>query len=160
MKLHFFAIPAAGSVGAESALNALLGTQRVSQIDRQFVADGAASFWAICVTTIEGGETSVGERPPKGRGVDYREVLSSEEFAIYDRLRTLRKQTAEAEGLPTYAVFTNEQLAEMVRRRVDGVTALVGIDGVGDARVRRYGDAFLAVLRDLLPRLPVAGAAG
>jgi hypothetical protein len=49
--------------------------------------------------------------------VDYREVLSPPEFAVYDRLRTLRKELAQAEGLPPYAVFSNEQLAAFVQRR-------------------------------------------
>ena len=49
--------------------------------------------------------------------VDFKEVLSDPEFAVFARLRALRKERADAEGVPAYALFTNEQLAEMVQRR-------------------------------------------
>ena len=160
MRLRFFSIPAAAPDAAEAALNQFLAAHRISHVERQLVADGAASFWAVCVTWVEGGA----EAPPpadaarRTRGLDYRELLAADEFALYDRLRGLRRQQAEAEGLPTYAVFTNEQLAAMVRSRAQSAGALAAIDGVGEARVRRYGDAFLALLRDGVPRLAPAVA--
>ena len=157
MRLKFFAIPAVAPDAAEAALNQFLAAHRVSHADRHLVADGAASYWAVCVTWVEGGtDVQPADAPRRGRGVDYREVLAADEFALYDRLRSLRKQHAEAEGLPTYAVFTNEQLAAMVRSRVQGADALGAIDGVGEARVRRYGDAFLGLLRDGVPQLAPA----
>jgi superfamily II DNA helicase RecQ len=81
--------------------------------------------------------------------VDYREQLSAEEFAVFSRLRDERKKWAEAEGVPVYTIFTNAQLAAMVRQRVTTAAALGGIDGIGPARVAKYGDRLLAVLADL-----------
>jgi superfamily II DNA helicase RecQ len=52
----------------------------------------------------------------KGR-IDYREILPSEDFLVFVKLRDLRKQMAQAEAAPVYTIFTNDQLAEMVRRR-------------------------------------------
>lgn len=99
------------------------------------------------------------EGPPRqGRGVksqsgkksiDYREVLSAEDFAVYAKLRDLRKQLAERDGVPPYAVFTNEQLAAIVQGRVDNLTALKAIDGIGDARVEKYGLSVLTLLQGL-----------
>lgn len=151
MKLKFFAIPATGGEPAEAELNRFLGSHRVAGIERHLIADGAASFWAVCVTWIEaeGGAAEAGKR---GR-VDYRELLAADEFALYDRLRRLRKQLADSEGLPPFAVFTNEQLAEMVRRRVTSLKDLAAIDGIGESRLNRYGEAFLEVLCDGVPRL-------
>lgn len=50
MRYHFFSIPVAAPEGAAKALNQLLGSHRVVSIDRQFVPDGANSFWAVCVS--------------------------------------------------------------------------------------------------------------
>ncbi|MBL8482677.1 MAG: hypothetical protein JNJ60_10800 [Rhodocyclaceae bacterium] len=106
MKLEFFTIPALSPQAAVDELNRFLDAHRVSHIERQFVADGAASYWSVCVTWI-GGDTPVAFDAAARRGrVDYREVLGAEEFAVYDRLRTLRKRLAEADGLPPFAVFT------------------------------------------------------
>ncbi|MBX3667680.1 MAG: HRDC domain-containing protein [Rhodocyclaceae bacterium] len=160
MKLEFFTIPALSPQAAVDELNRFLDAHRVSHIERQFVADGASSYWSVCVTWI-GGDTPVAFDAAARRGrVDYREVLGAEEFAVYDRLRTLRKRLAEADGLPPFAVFTNEQLAAMVRQRVATVAALKSIEGVGDARLAKYGDAFLEILCEAVPRLGPAEAAG
>jgi superfamily II DNA helicase RecQ len=162
MKLKFFTIPAVSPEAAEADLNRFLGAHRVSHVERHFTADGAASFWAICVTWVEAGEGPGASLAPDGarRGrIDYREVLEADEFALYDRLRTLRKQTAEAEGLPPFAVFTNEQLADMVRRRAATLADLGRIEGIGEARLGRFGATFLEVLREGVPRLGPPAAA-
>ena len=53
-----------------------------------------------------------------------------------------------------YALFTNEQLAAMVQSRVTTAAALEKIDGVGPARVEKYGAAMLAVLTAAMPGTP------
>ena len=119
MQLRFFAIPATDPAAAEAALNRVLAAGRVVSLERQFVADGAASFWALCVTLAPGpGELPAALKGGGGRRLDYREVLDEADFAVFARLRMLRKEVAEAEAVPPYAVFTNEQLAAMVTGRV------------------------------------------
>lgn len=78
---------------------------------------------------------------------------------VFAKLRALRKTLAEQEGVPAYAVFTNEQLAEMVQRRVVTATGLRDIPGIGEARADKHGAAFLAVLRAEIPLLapPMTG---
>jgi superfamily II DNA helicase RecQ len=137
-------------------MNNFLAGHRILSIDRQLVPDGTNPVWAICVNYDDGGSM----RPPPfskrgkpGPGdvrakIDYRDVLTDPEFAVFSRLRALRKVTADAEGIPAYAVFTNDQLAEMVQRRTTSATALHEIEGVGDSRVEKYGTAFLAILTD------------
>jgi superfamily II DNA helicase RecQ len=75
--------------------------------------------------------------------VDYKEVLKPEEFEVFSRLRDWRKGVAEKDSVPVYVVFTNEQLAEMVKRRVSTKAALKEIEGVGESRIEKYGDAVL-----------------
>ena len=154
MKLHIFSIPALAPEAAQEALNRHLAMHRVAHLDKQFVSDGSASYWSVCVTTVDAAvEPSAGDAQRRGRSVDYREVLQADEFGLYDRLRGVRKGLAEAEGLPPYAVFTNEQLAAMVRGRVVTAAALGAIEGVGEARMRRYADSFLPVLGEGVPKL-------
>ena len=75
---------------------------------------------------------------------------------MFARLRALRKERADAEGVPAYALFTNDQLAEMVQRRVTSDAALRAIPGVGEARVEKYGEPFLHILKEAA--LPEAAA--
>ena len=53
---------------------------------------------------------------------------------------------AEAEGVPVYAIFTNEQLAAMVQRKATTAAGLAAIEGVGQARLEKHGPRLLAIL--------------
>jgi superfamily II DNA helicase RecQ len=155
MRCRFFIIPIQAAEETSQALNQFLATNRILAVDRQFVADGANSAWAICVSFDDSGAVATPRATIGKRGkVDFRDVLSAEEFAVFARLRALRKERAEAEGVPAYALFTNEQLAEIVQRRVASAAELRDVPGVGEARVEKYGAAFLPILQ--AARLPEA----
>lgn len=144
MNYQFFVVPAHNSAPAQQALNRFCAGCRVVNVDKAFVANGDQSFWSVCVTWMDGA-IEKGIRP-KSR-VDYKDVLNEKDFAIFVKLRTLRKTIAEKEGLPVYALFSNEQLAAMVQKRITTGSALGELDGVGKARLEKYGAAFLGVLK-------------
>jgi superfamily II DNA helicase RecQ len=156
MPYTFFTIPIADDGKAQQALNSFCAQHRVARVDKHFVADGAGSFWAICVTTADGqapmsmGSRNTGNQKPK---VDYREVLSESEFAVFAKLRELRKSLAEREGVPAYALFTNEQLAKAVQGRVCSKAGLQAIDGIGAGRIDKYGEQLLQLLVHEVPQL-------
>jgi superfamily II DNA helicase RecQ len=114
-------------------------------VKKEFVADGENSFWTFCVEYLES-VGAAGAWPGKGPKVDYKEVLKPAEFEVFSRLREWRKAVAEKEGVPVYTVLTNEQLAQIVRKKVGSKAALKDIDGVGEARVEKYAEAVLKVL--------------
>jgi superfamily II DNA helicase RecQ len=80
--------------------------------------------------------------------VDYREVLSEKDFSLFAALREWRKSLANQEGVPVYQVFTNEQLAQVVRNKVCSKADLAAIPGVGEARVTKYSDSLLMYLAE------------
>ena len=151
MKLRFFTIPIRGGDEATEELNRFLGMHRILAVDRSFVQDGPNSAWALCVSFDTAEKSGSPQAGVDKRGkVDYREILNEQDFAVYAKLRTLRKELAEKEGIPAYAVLTNEQMAEMVKRRVQNATALREIAGIGDARIGKYGERFLRLLQEAL----------
>ena len=83
--------------------------------------------------------------------IDYREVLNDQEYAAYEHLRQLRKTIAEQQGVPVYAVFTNEQLAGMVKKPPQTIKDILAINGVGEARTKQFGEAFLKACLELFP---------
>ncbi len=145
MQIRFFTIPVHGAEAAAEELNRFLVSQRILAIHRAFVPDGANSAWSICIH-FEPSNEAPKQQEGKRHKIDYREVLDDREFAIYIRLRDLRKTLAEAEGVPPYVLFTNEQLAKMVQDDVRTVTAMRSIPGIGEARVKKYGRQFLDLL--------------
>ena len=67
--------------------------------------------------------------------------------ALFERLRALRKRLAAEAGVPPYVIFHDKTLALMARRRPTSLAALLGISGVGQAKLERYGEAFVAEIR-------------
>lgn len=144
MQIHFFNIPIHDAGEASAKLNQLLASHRIVDVQRQFVSAGSQSSWQICVTVTSASQARV----QKSR-IDYREVLSESDFKIFAALRTLRKTMAEKERLPAYALFTNEQLAEIVTQKASSLQDLKRIEGIGPTRVEKYGPAFLSELRKI-----------
>ncbi len=157
VQLKLFILPLRNLAPAEQEMNGFLRSHRVLTVTKEFVAEGENSFWTFCVEYLESsvGMSSGGGTVGKGPKVDYREVLNAAEFALFSRLRDFRKTAAEKEAVPVYAIFTNDQLAEMVKRKSKTKAALREIEGVGESRVEKHGEAVLALLNE--PTNPVPG---
>ena len=147
MQLKVFILPLKNVSAAEAEMNAFLRSHRVLAVRKEFVSDGEDSCWTFCVEHLESASGATGGSSLMGRPkVDYKELLKPEEFEVFIRLREWRKAAAEKEGVPVYTVFTNEQLAQMVQKKVSSKAGLKEIEGVGEARVEKYGEGVLRVL--------------
>lgn len=144
MAFKFFTIPVRDPSAQEAEVNAFLASHRILVADRRFVDAGENSFWSICVDFLSSAAGPPGQPGGRKGRVDYRELLTPADFAVFVKLRDLRKELAQREAVPVYTIFTNEQLAEMARRRMTTPAELETIVGVGDARVAKYGAQFLA----------------
>ena len=67
---------------------------------------------------------------------------------LFARLRALRKRLADAEGVPAYIVFSDAVLRQMAAEVPRTPAGLLALSGVGPVKLERYGEAFLALLRD------------
>ena len=59
----------------------------------------------------------------------------------------LRARLASRAGVPAYVVFTDRALREMAGRLPQSEDELLAVSGVGRAKLERYGEEFLPVLR-------------
>lgn len=78
--------------------------------------------------------------------------------ALFDRLRALRKRIAAEANLPPFVIFSDATLAEMARTIPDNRHELRQVSGVGELKLAKYGDAFLAEIRQYLDADKQAGA--
>ena len=147
MAFTFYKIPARGCLETERELNAFLATNRILSVDRRWVELGDNSYWALCVDylPINPAQNSKSSRKYQSR-VDYKDQLNEEDFKVFSELRELRKSIANSDGVPVYAVFTNEQLANMVKKRTLTHGSMSQIDGIGKAKLDKYAERFLVQL--------------
>jgi len=64
-----------------------------------------------------------------------------------DRLRRWRLETARAAGVPAYVVFHDTTLAAIASARPTSLNELLRVSGVGESKLRKYGEDVLEVLR-------------
>jgi ATP-dependent DNA helicase RecQ len=75
--------------------------------------------------------------------------LDGTDASAFRYLRAVRKQLADAAGVPAYIVFNDAVLQEMASRRPSTPGELLAISGVGPAKLEKYGEAFLAAVAEL-----------
>ena len=76
----------------------------------------------------------------KKETIDYNHAL----FAL---LRQKRKELADEAGVPPYVIFSDRTLIEMAAYYPQSVPSLLHISGVGQAKLQRYGEVFLEMIK-------------
>lgn len=155
MPIKFFAVPALEPGEIENDLNRFVRAHRVVSIERHLVLPADRPVWCLAVEYVEHAPALGQAGDPTKNRVDYKQILEPGVFAVFSRLRELRKQIAEQEAVPVYAVLTNEQLATIAQKRPKSLAELQQVDGIGEGKAGRYGERVLG----LLATLPVASAA-
>ncbi|MCC8179958.1 MAG: HRDC domain-containing protein, partial [Planctomycetes bacterium] len=102
------------------------------------------------------------ERKPTGKSGSTgggRKTAAGADEGEYDKtlfaaLRKKRAELAEQGNVPPYVVFPDRTLREMARRYPRTDAALLGISGVGQHKLKSYGNDFLAVIESYLADHP------
>jgi ATP-dependent DNA helicase RecQ len=72
--------------------------------------------------------------------------LSEEQQALFAALRSVRTQIAKRNGVPPYMVFGDKTLKQMALERPQSPDAFLGLHGVGERKLDKYGSFFLDVI--------------
>lgn len=66
---------------------------------------------------------------------------------LWNALREKRAALAKRRRIPAYKVFHDATLREMARRKPSSLEELLEINGIGEAKLRKYGKMFLQVIQ-------------
>ena len=83
----------------------------------------------------------------RARGASGKHPAAAED-ALFERLRALRKRLADETGLPPYVIFHDSTLREMAERGPLDLNQFAALPGVGQAKLARYGEQFIAAVRE------------
>lgn len=144
MQIKIFSVPVSGDERLEEELNHFLRANKVIDIRKELAMPGGGCCWTFCITYLQESRPTEAARQGSGAKVDYKEVLEPEAFERFANLRKVRKQIAESEAIPAFAVFTDAELAEMAKLQELTLAAMQGIAGIGKKKLEKYGNAFVA----------------
>jgi ATP-dependent DNA helicase RecQ len=135
-------------------------------VARQLIVGGylrsdAARFGALVLTDTSRGVLR-GETPLRFREDLKRPVVASrrtatervvadKDLGLWEALRACRQTLANEHNVPAYVIFHDKTLQEMLAFRPQTAAEMLDISGVGQTKLDRYGDRFLAVLREEVP---------
>ncbi|MFN7733026.1 MAG: DNA helicase RecQ [Pirellula sp.] len=86
------------------------------------------------------------------KGSNHRRSASSSANAevpaeLFEQLRALRKQLADAANIAPYLLFSDTVLTDLCIHRPSTRESMLQIDGIGEAKSQAYGDPFLETIR-------------
>ena len=70
--------------------------------------------------------------------------------ALFKRLKHLRKVLAEEHAVPPFVIFNDATLVDMAVKQPTSASAMLRVSGVGETKLARYGEPFLALIREYL----------
>jgi len=78
--------------------------------------------------------------PSEAAGVDY-------DKGLFEKLRLLRKQLADEQGVPPFVVFGDLALRQMAAYLPQSEESFSRISGVGQQKLKQYGEIFMGVIQ-------------
>jgi ATP-dependent DNA helicase RecQ len=120
----------------KKSLTMMLPKERVKSGEK--VGQGEGEGWKV-----EGG----GWRGEK-REERKEESGASLDEGLFVRLKELRGRLAQEAKVPAYIVFSDASLRDMCRKQPVNGEQFLTVNGVGAVKLEKYGEAFMAVIRD------------
>jgi len=115
------------------------GGLSISQAGRRFLREKPTLMLRVPAPPRAGRE-----KPPRKPAAAT--ALPAADRALFQALREKRMELARAQNVPPYVIFHDRTLVELAVARPASRAQMATVPGVGDAKLERYGPAFLAVI--------------
>ena len=76
------------------------------------------------------------------------EPIQDADRPLFEVLRAWRREQASAQAVPPYVIFPDRTLMDIARLRPETADMLALCSGVGQAKLARYGEAVIRLVRD------------
>jgi ATP-dependent DNA helicase RecQ len=139
-----------GKAAARNWIEQLVSQGYLQKTGEYGVLRITAKGWSV----LKGEETPRLLEPAKmGRPVHEvssieRDTWDGVDIGLFEQLRVLRREIAFSKNVPAFIVFSDLTLRDMARLRPSTPQTFLSVTGVGDAKVKQYGERFLKAIRD------------
>jgi len=144
MKLKLMTLAFESGKGfVDEAVQAFLTDKEMVDVQHYFFVHEKQPWLTLLISYRE--QESEVKRTPGLHGDIYRQ-LDETEKVVFNALREWRTARSKQEGIPPYLIASNKQLARMVRGKAASRADLHRVEGIGEAKVERYGAEILDIL--------------
>ena len=92
--------------------------------------------------------------------IQKRKVKAAEDNSLFAILKALRKSISEREMVPPYIIFADSTLREMSEKYPIDEEAMLSIKGVGESKLKKYGEEFLQAILSYVKEKNLQGMSG
>ncbi len=143
-RLSVFGIASAEEVGLLRPVARALIARDALRAD----AYGGLSFGPAAKPILKGEESLTIAVPPPRKRRSRRDRAAGPADPLFEALRARRRDLAAEAGVPPYVIFHDSTLRGIAESRPASLGELARVQGVGEAKLNRYGAAMLAVVAE------------
>ncbi len=144
MQHQIFSIPVFGGEAENEEMNNFVRAHKVIKVDKYFVQKPDGDYWTFCFLFVEGDVSK--NIKSKIEKVDYAKLLPPDQALVFEQMKKIRKSLADKDGIPAFAVFSDEELYYIAQLPQMNATELKKIQGVGLKKLEKYGQALIDLL--------------
>ena len=89
-----------------------------------------------------------GSKSKRSPAASHAADIPAADMPLWEALRECRQRLALEHNVPPYVIFHDKTLRQMLNDRTTDTEAFLHLSGVGQAKLERYGDEFMAVIRE------------
>lgn len=130
----------------DGPLRELVKDKEIVALREYFFVRNEVPYLAVVVSYVLRPPAPTSTGVGHSRSAGWRDVLSDADAPLFNALRDWRAERAKRDGVPPYVVLTNRQLAAMVSQMPRSLSALGAIEGIGKAKMEKYGEELLGML--------------
>ena len=97
-------------------------------------------------------EARIGKPKRNASASSQADALGADDEPLWQALKARRMELADEAGVPPYVIFHDATLKAFVHARPDSQAAMLALHGVGETKLKRYGEAMLEIIA-LHPRV-------
>ena len=137
----------------DEPLRSFIVDKEVVSLEKQFFFKDNVPYWSVMVMYKNKPKQRDVSKESQKKGEDtkddYRSLLTEESTPLFNLLREWRNEKSKKEGFPAYIMFTNRQIAEIAGKYPETLTQLGSVEGVGKAKIKKYGEEILQIVKTL-----------
>ena len=158
IQIKFFSVPVGYESDVEHEMNQFLRHHKIVKIRKEFVCQPDNICWCYAVEYLSGSDSQKGDKAADEKKkkkdekpkIDYAEVLSPDDFAIYAEMRTWRKELSEKKGVYAFTILTNAQMAQIAEKKIHTLEDLEKVSGIGEQKINEYGEVIVDLMKSII----------